>query len=149
MNRRHALELVRFVIVGGWNTVLGYGVFAAANYLLADRIPHAYLLASVIANIVAISMAYLGHKFITFRTRGNYLREYLRFYVVYGAVALVNLALLPPAVALIGLLVRRVSWVPYLAQAALLPVNVALSYIGHKRFSFRPRPGSAGDPGAK
>jgi putative flippase GtrA len=131
-------QLVRFVIVGGWNTVFGYGVFAGANYLLADRLPHAYMVASVIANILAISMAYLGHKFVTFRTRGNYLREYLRFYLVYGVTALIGLALLPLVVALLGTVVANRAHVPYIAQAILLPIGVLLSFVGHKRFSFRP-----------
>ena len=139
MTTQSLWQLVRFVIVGGWNTVFGYGLFAAANYLLVDRLPHAYMLAIVIANIIAISVAYVSHKLVTFRTRGNVLREYLRFYAVYGVTALINLALLPPAVALVGVLLSRPRHVPYVAQAALLPLNVALSYIGHKRFSFRPR----------
>jgi putative flippase GtrA len=138
LHGRSLREIVRFVIVGGWNTVFGYGLFAGSNYLLAGRIPHAYIVASAIANVIAISVAYVGHKFITFRTRGNYLREYLRFYVVYGATALLGLALLPPAVALLGLVVRRKSYVPYIAQAVLIPIGVAASFIGHKRFSFRP-----------
>jgi putative flippase GtrA len=138
LDGRSVREIVRFVIVGGWNTVLGYGLFAGSNYLLTGRIPHAYMVACVIANVIAITVAYVGHKFITFRTRGNYLREYLRLYVVYGATALLGLALLPAAVALIGLFVHRASYVPYIAQAALMPINVAASFIGHKRFSFRP-----------
>jgi putative flippase GtrA len=147
LHGRSIREIVRFVIVGGWNTVFGYGLFAASNYLLADRIPHAYMVACVIANAIAITMAYVGHKFVTFRTRGNYLREYLRFYVVYGATTLLGLVLLPPAVALIGLVVQRKSYVPYIAQAVLLPVNVATSFVGHKRFSFRPPSKPADTPG--
>jgi len=132
-------EVVRFVLVGGWNTAFGYGLFAAFNYLLTGRVPYAYMVASVIANIIAISVAYLGHKFITFRTHGNYLREYLRFYMVYGVTALFGIALLPLAVAAVGLVVQNPTYVPYVAQALLLPLAVALSYLGHKRFSFRPR----------
>lgn len=137
-SRQSAWQVVRFVLVGGWNTVFGYGVYAAFTYLLTGRVPHAYMLASVLANIIAITMAYLGHKFVTFRTRGNYLREYLRFYAVYGVTALVGLALLPLAVAGLNHVVANRAHVPYVAQALLLPVGVALSFVGHKRFSFRP-----------
>jgi putative flippase GtrA len=147
LDGRSIREIIRFVIVGGWNTVLGYGLFAGSNYLLADRIPHAYMVACVIANVIAISVAYVGHKFVTFRTRGNYLREYLRFYIVYGATALLGLALLPLTVALIGLVVATKSHVPYIAQAVLIPINVVASYLGHKRFSFRPPTKRVDDPG--
>ena len=137
-SRQSAWQVVRFVIVGGWNTVLGYGIYAAFTYLLTGHVPHAYMLASVIANIIAISLAYVGHKFVTFRTRGNYLREVLRFYAVYGVTALIGLALLPLVVAGLNLVVASRAHVPYLAQALLLPLSVALSFLGHKHFSFRP-----------
>jgi putative flippase GtrA len=119
-------EKVRYLAVGGWNTVFGYGVFA----LLFMVLPLHYMAVAVVANILAITNAYLGYKFLVFRTRGNCLREYLRFYVVYGSSALFALALLP---ALVNLF--HIS--PLLAQAFVVPATVAFSYLGHKHYSFR------------
>ncbi len=139
-SRQSAWQVVRFVIVGGWNTAFGYGLYAGLTYLLTGRVPHAYMIASAVANVIAIATAYVGHKLVTFRTKGNVLRELLRFYLVYGATALVGLALLPLAVAGLNQVLANRAYAPYVAQALLLPLNVALSFVGHKHFSFRPAP---------
>jgi len=130
----------RFLVVGVWNTIFGYLAFAGLNYLLTDRIPYAYMAAYVGANILAISMAYAGHKFLVFRTSGNYLKEYLRYFVVYGSSALLGLALLPIAVTLVTLAVKDVKLAPYIAQALLVGVNAVASFYAHLRFSFK-KPG--------
>ncbi|MEI8079973.1 MAG: GtrA family protein, partial [bacterium] len=66
-----------------------------------------------------------------FRTKGNVLREYVRFYGVYGVTAVLGLAALPFCVELLGLS-------PYLAPLLIMGVTVAVSYLGHQHFSFKP-----------
>lgn len=131
-------QFVRYLVVGGWNTAFGYGVFAALNYALTGLVPHAYMVANALASIAAITMAYAGYKLFVFKTKGNYLREYLRFYVVYGSAALLGFALLPILVALLGQVIDQRTYVPYVAQAILIPVSVLFSFVGHKRYSFKP-----------
>ena len=129
-------QLLRYLVVGGWNTLFGYGVFAGLTYVLTDRVPYAYMVANVLSNVIAITVAYLGYKVFVFKTRGNYLREYARFYVVYGAAMALGLVLLPAFVALVGLVLPRPALVPYVAQALVIPVTVLSSFVGHKRYSF-------------
>ncbi|NLU49340.1 MAG: GtrA family protein [Syntrophomonadaceae bacterium] len=124
--RRHE-EKIRFVVVGGWNTVFGYLVFAGLYYLLRSHLHYLLLLAA--SYIISITNAYLGYKFAVFKTRGNYLREYLRFYLVYGVSFLVNLILLPVLVEALGLH-------PLVAQALILFFTTVISYTGHKYYSF-------------
>lgn len=130
-------QVIRYLLVGGWNTAFGYGAFAALNYLLTGVFPYPYMFANVLANIVSITVAYFGYKVFVFKTKGNYLREYLRTYLVYGASCLVSLAMLPVCVALVRLVVHNPVLAPYIAQAMVVPVIVAMSYFGHKKFSFR------------
>lgn len=146
-------QFLRYLLVGAWNTLFGYGVFAGFTYLLTPRIPRAYLVATVISTILSVTVAYFGYKLFVFKTKGNYLREYLRCYVVYGSSGLVNLALLPllvPCCAhLIGThrwtllnlagstLVLQQSAAPYLAALLLLGITVIASFFGHRNFSFR------------
>lgn len=130
-------QIVRYLVVGACNTLFGYGVFAGLTYLLSGKIPAAYMIASVIGWVVSISFAYLGYKFFVFRTKGNYLREYLRCFAVYGASALVNLALLPVLVAALRAVLARGEAAPYLAGALLTCGTVIFSFLGHKHFSFR------------
>lgn len=134
---RHS-QLLRYLVVGAGNTVVGYGSFAALNFMLTDRLPYPYMFASAGSSVFAISVAFLGYKFFVFKTKGNYLREYLRTYVVYGTSTVLGLVLLPVLVALVGLVMdenRRI--VPYIAQALTIPLVVTASFFGHKRYSFR------------
>ena len=39
----------RYLLVGLWNTLFGYGDYAALTYVLAPVIPHSYIPASIIA----------------------------------------------------------------------------------------------------
>ena len=119
------------------NTAVGYGSFAGFNYLFTGHIPYAYMAANIVANVIAITTAFLGYKLLVFRTKGNYLREYLRTYVVYGSSALLGLALLPFLVALLGTLIKRQVLVPYVAQAIVTLCVVIASFFGHKKYSFR------------
>lgn len=130
-------QLIRYLVVGGFNTVFGYGCFAVLNYLLTGRVPYPYMVANVGSNVIAITVAFLGYKWFVFRTKGNYLREYLRTYLVYGSSVLLGLVLLPFFVALVGRILNNQLLVPYVAQAIAMPVVIIGSYIGHKWFSFR------------
>jgi len=84
----------------------------------------------IISNILSITNAYISYKFFVFRTKGNFLREYARFYVVYGASILFSLILLPLSVELLHIH-------PVVAQAAIIAITIVISYTGHKNFSFK------------
>ena len=108
------------------------------TYLLTPIMPSAYMVAAVLSTVINISVSYLGYKTFVFKTRGNYLREYFRCYVVYGGVTLVNLALLPVVKNVLELFVRPPSSAPYIAGAILTVGTVAVaSFIGHKRTRLR------------
>lgn len=136
-DRAELWQLFRYLLVGGWNTLFGYATFALLTMLLTDRVPYAYMVANVIANVIAITVAFLGYKWFVFKTRGNYLREYLRTFTVYGFSMLLGLVLLPILVVVTGHFVHDQKLVPYIAQAAAIPLIVVLSFVGHKKYSFR------------
>lgn len=121
---------INYLLAGFWNTIFGYASFLAL-YLLFNQTVH-YLVLFVISNILSITNAYVSYKLFVFKTKGNYLVEYLRFYLVYGAAMLLNFALLPLCVELF-----KIS--PPIAQAGLGFFNVLFSYFGHKKFSFKPK----------
>jgi putative flippase GtrA len=132
-------QALRYLAVGAWNTLFGYGCYALLTYLLTGILPYAYMAAAVLSTVVNITVAYLGYKVFVFKTKGNYLREYLRWYVVYGTTTLVNLALLPLLVAALDVFVRPQSYAPYVAGAILTVGTVVASFFGHKRYSFAPK----------
>jgi putative flippase GtrA len=88
-----------------------------------------YLLLGIISSVLAITNAYVVHKVFVFRTKGHYLQEYGRYYIIYGATTVVGLALL-------ALFVDGFGMNLYLAQASGMGVQFVGSFVGHRRFSF-------------
>ncbi len=138
---RHAPpgQVVRFLIVGAWNTLFAYGLFALLTYLLTPVLPNAYaaaMTASASGTVICISMSFVCHKLFVFRTKGNFLEEYLRSFVVYGGTSLAGLVLLPVVMAALNWLISARTAVPYLAGAILTAGTVVVSFVGHRRFTF-------------
>lgn len=125
-----------FLLVGIWNTIFGYGTYAGFTALLTPHIPHAYIVASVLANFLSITSAFLAYKWFVFKTKGNYLREWMRCIVVYGGSSLIGIVLLPVFVFALRHLTRFDATAPYIAGAALMGLNILASFLGHKNFSF-------------
>jgi putative flippase GtrA len=126
LRTKHA-EKIRFLVVGVWNTFFGIGLYTLLVTLLGKD---TYLLLVIPVNIVAITQNFILYKFVVFRTKGDYLHEYFRFYIVYGPPVLVNLFVLPVLVRVIGL-------DPRVAQFLFTFVVVFISWFGHKYFTFR------------
>ena len=120
-------EQVLYLVVGGWNTVFGYGAWALMQYLLGDHLH--YLVVVLLAWPIAVLNAYLGYRYIVFRSRGPVLQELPRFSLVYLVTLVVNLALLPVAL-------RVLPFNIYVVQALFTGVVVVCSYLGHKYYSF-------------
>ena len=119
---------LRFLIVGVWNFVFGYATFAGLYWCLCGRWPD-WVIATVAA-VIGITMSFVTHRFITYRSHGTWWREYLRFYVVYGGQSLLN-------VLLIWLFVTRCRMNAYTVQLAIAALLTAASYWAHKHYSFR------------
>jgi putative flippase GtrA len=130
---------VRFLIVGAWNTLFAYGLFALLTYLLTPRIESPYvaaMTASALGPVVCITVSFVGHKLLVFRTRGNFLKEYLRAFVVYGSTWLASFLVLPLVMRGLNLFVTPRAAVPYLAGAILTAGTVVVSFFGHKQYTF-------------
>lgn len=134
---------MRFLIVGASNTLFAYGLFALLTYLLTPRIESPYvaaMTASALGTMVCITVSFVCHKLFVFKTRGNFLKEYLRAFVVYGSTSLVGFILLPLLMAALNLFVTPRTAVPYLAGAILTAGTVVVSFFGHKQYTFAQNP---------
>lgn len=123
-------EKARYLVVGSVNTVGGYFIGVLAYKIFFE--PLGIWMVGLTANIVAISFSFVTYKLLVFQTSGNWLREYLKCYVVYGVMALVGMALL-------WLFVERLSITIWVAQGLIIGCTVLLSYFGHKKFTFEAR----------
>jgi putative flippase GtrA len=119
---------LRYLLAGGWNTFFGYGVSVGLYTLFADKL-HITMIAAV-ASIIAITMSFLTYKLFVFKTKGNWLLEYARSYIIYGGMAIFGIILL-------WILVDFLDWPIWYAQALVILITVGASYIGHKSFTFK------------
>lgn len=118
---------LRYLLAGGWNTAFGYCVGVGMYLLLSPQLYIAVI--AVLSNIVSITMSFITYRLFVFRSRGPWLVEYLKCYVVYGGSALLSIALLWAFIRVAGLNI-------WLAQGGAIAITVVVSYIGHSKFTF-------------
>ncbi len=127
----------RYLLVGVWNTLFGYGMFALFTAVLNPMVPHSYIWASLLSSLLNITVAYFGYKWFVFKTKGNYLREWMRCVAVYSSGIALGLIALPLLVFLIRHNSRFFTEAPYIAGAVVTVFAVVYNFLGHKNFSFR------------
>ena len=170
--RLRGAQFVRYLCVGVFNTIFGYATFVTILTLLNHALPPRFLyltviLASVLSNPLNITVAYFGYKFFVFKTRGNYLREWLKCFAVYGTSMIPGLVALSALTRILqGLfhrhsahlhaslasvqshlapqpqtLLQHLSHGPavagYIAGAIVIAFSTIFSFIGHKKVTFK------------
>lgn len=121
-------QRVAFMIVGGINTVVGFGWFALFELLVGHTL--GYLASLAFAHVASVLCAFVLYRRFVFRVRGHVLRDLARFEMVYLVAIIVNFLALP-------LLVEVAGLTPIIAQALIVVVTTIVSYVGHRHFSFR------------
>jgi putative flippase GtrA len=165
-------QFVRYLGVGIFNTIFGYICFVVILTLLNAILPAHLLyltviLASILSTPLNITVAYLGYKFLVFRTKGNYLGEWLKCFAVYGTGMIPGLVALSALTRLLQsvihhhaaslhvflstveryltghplILLQRVAignaMAGYIAGAVVVGVSTIYSFVGHKKVTFR------------
>jgi len=130
-------QFFSYLVVGGFNTLFGFGLYALLTAALQSRFQHGYIVANLLASLISVTFSYLGYKWCVFKTKGNYLREWLRAVTVYSGAIVANTALLPVLVFFIRRTSRFTHSAPYLAGALLIGLTAVYSFLGHRNFSFR------------
>ena len=139
---------IRYLLAGACNTLFGLCNALAMTRLFVVLVPSQPKLmgaaAMLCASFFSIAFSFLTYKWFVFKTRGNYLREYLRSLLVYlPSIAINTLAVAPLSIALsfvnapIENLTKIRSGSVYLASMLLVGFTFILSFFGHKHFSFR------------
>ena len=131
-------QFLRYLLVGAWNTLFGYATFALFTALLEPYFRGSYMVAMVLSSFLNITVAFLGYKWFVFKTKGNYRKEWLKCLAVYGSGMLPSLFLLPAIVEFIRHAFGLGHLAPYVGAALLTGFGVIYSFVGHKKFSFRP-----------
>ena len=135
-------EVIRFLMVGVSNTLFSLALYSACVIVYSHLFPHRGKpliadIASITAKPICITVAFLCYKHFVFRTRGNYLKEWLRCFAVYGVSTPAELIILPIATSVfLHIAPLRVS-APFLAGVVNSVIIALYSYFAHKKFSFR------------
>ena len=134
-----------YIAVGVWNTLFGTAVYFGFVWFFADLGRYGYMLAAVAGNIIAISESFLTYKLLVFRTKGNWLSEYVKCWLVYGGAALINMAFLPFCVEGIRWFspVRLKDYAPYLGGLLMTGLTITISFVGHKNITFKRQIGNS------
>jgi putative flippase GtrA len=133
-------EKLRFLFVGGWNVLFAMG----ALWVMERLIPYgpgsalalgigvlgAKQVVLAAAWVLGVTQNLFTFKLLVFRTKGDWLREYLRMYVTYSGTFVVESVMVQVISATLG-------WSLFWAKVPTLTVVTVLSYIGHKYFTFR------------
>ena len=114
-------QIFRFLVVGGINTVFGYGIFALLLWLGLH-----YSIASLLSTVLGILFNFKTTGLIVFKSHDN--RLILKFFGVYGIVYLLNI---------LGLYLFDLIGVnPYYSGAIMILPMAALAFVLNKKFVF-------------
>jgi putative flippase GtrA len=122
-------RVLRFLVAGVWNTGFGLAAYLACD-AAASALGLHYLTALVPAHVLAVTNAYAAHSWFAFPEAPRTFVGYIRYQLVYVVFLLANLVVVPALVTW-GHLDHRV------AQGAWLVATPVLSFLAHRRFSFR------------
>ena len=121
-------QKLRYLFWGGFNTLFGYLSSILIYEFLKKDIN--IVLIAIIGNFFAISMSFLTYKIFVFRTKGNWISEYLKSFTVYGIGSLFGVIIIYVGVDLMGIQFWQ-------AQGFAILLVTLFSYLSHSRFTFR------------
>lgn len=119
----------RFLLVGASNTIWGI-ISYPIYYLFLHPLGVNYLVILVLTYFVNGVISFTSQKYLVFRTRGNHLREFWKYFLLQASTLGINLVVLPLAVQ--GLKVN-----PAIAQTAFIVLVVVSSFFFHKYVTFK------------
>ena len=93
--------------------------------------------ASLSSKPIGITAAFFCYKHFVFRTKGNYLKELIRCFAVYGVSTPAELLILPLVTHLFLHPTLTRAFAPFLAGIVNAVLIASYSYFAHKKFSFK------------
>ena len=123
--RRH--QKLRFLVIGAWNTGVGYLGFAALYLSLHTRLP--YLLIGAMAHLIATVNAFITQRWLVFGSQRKWRAELLRF-------ATAQLLVLGCGLVALWLLVSVANLSPLISPGLVSIGTVVISWYAHRNFSF-------------
>ena len=129
-------EKLRFLLVGGANTLLAYIVLnlldALLRLVLIGSAIYTANIALILQNIITINISFITMRYYVFQSHGVFWHEWLKCVSVYAFMYVFNAVFMT-------LLMSLLVWPLWLAQLVYIIVSTLLIFCLHKFFSFRPQ----------
>ena len=119
---------IRYLLVGVLNTIAGYCIGVGIYELLNSYL--SIIVIGVISNIFSITFSFITYKLLVFKTRGAWMTEYLKAYLVYGGVAVFGIFAL-------WVFIKQLGMSIWISQALVILATVLVSYVEHTKFTFK------------
>ena len=129
-------QKIRFLLVGGFNTVFAYLVLNFLNILFSLLLKNTLSpvaianLALIIQYILTINVSFITMRYYVFQSHGNWHKEWLKAWSVYIFLYLINAPVLTFMMAVLG-------WSTWLAQGVYLIFSTIVTFLLHKYYSFK------------
>lgn len=118
-------QKIRFLLVGGYNTVFSYALYALFVYIgMGAQV--ALLLSFALSSI----NSYLTQKIYVFATKGDYFNEYIKCLCTWAGSYVINAVLL-------FIFMQAMGLNAYIAEFIVLILLTIYSYVALKYFAFR------------
>lgn len=128
-------QKLRFLLVGGFNTVFAYLLFNLLYLFFLNFLDHlsqktSANLALLIQYIITINLSFFTMRYYVFQSHGHLYCEWIKALSVYFFMYLINAPILT-------FLIVFFNWPAWLAQGAYLIFSTILTFVLHKYYSFR------------
>ena len=118
----------KFLLIGLINTLFGF-FFSILLFKLLKGL-HATVFIAVLANLISIIFSFVMYKLFVFNSKGNWFFELIKCFMVYLNISIINVILLT-------VLVDVFFWRVWIAQFSVTLLAAFLSYVSHKKFTFK------------
>ena len=129
-------QKLRFLFVGGFNTVFAYLVLNFLNiflgWVLGDILSKVTIanLALIAQYILTINVSFITMRYYVFQSHGDWRKEWAKAWSVYIFLYLINAPILTFMMTVFG-------WSTWFAQGVYLIFSTIITFFLHKYYSFR------------
>jgi len=120
-------QKVKYLIIGTYNTLVGYLFFVLIFYYFSSTVNHYLLLGA--CHLIGTIHNFFSYRTFVFKIKSNSLLNYLKFNLVYLFTFSLNIIMFT-------LLTKVMNWNLYLAQALIVLIIASVGYFLNKYYSF-------------
>lgn len=129
-------QKIRFLLVGGFNTVFAYLVLNLLNVFFTKVFQDVFSkvvianIALILQYILTVNFSFITMRYYVFQSHGNWYKEWLKAWSVYLMLYLINAPVLSFMIGILG-------WSTWVAQGVYLIFSTIVTFLLHKYYSFR------------